>query len=1307
MSQINFYMPYSRKTTLLLLILFIGFFQVVKSQELRYKIDLDWQNPARISPEEDINIKTMNFKGVSFTGSEKPQAFWAYSYDLPSSVNSITVRTENEVWEEVPTDQLVLLDESQIPEIFAVNAEVAYARFQPRAVLSFFPYRKDLFSGKWMRLMEVDLLIGGTIGSPLQQRGLRTFAASSVLANDGEWFRIGVIYDGVYKISYEFLKGLGVIAPAISSSEVHLFGNSAGMLAEANAISKPDDLLQNAISMIDGGDGVFGPGDYFLFYAKGPHKVNYNASGQLFTQQVHLYCDTSYYFINVGSTSITQKLVSQQSSSSSPATHIVNTFDDFMYLEQDKINFIKSGREWYGDLYDFTTEYTYNFAFPNIDLTQSVRVKTDLAARTPGSGASNFLVTSPGTTGSVTVVIPGVGTGAYTAAANPGNGIMTFMPSSSNVSVKVKFNKATSTSQGWLNYIQVQARRNLIHFGDQMHFRDKNSVGAGNVAEFVLSGVSGSMQLWDVTEPDNASQLNVSVVSGQIVFRTNADIMHEYIAFRSNSCPTPFAFGKVSEQNLHSLSPRDLIIITHPQFYAQAAELAAFHESEGTGTILVTTDQVYNEFSSGMKDATAIKQFLRMFYERAAGDPALLPKYVLLFGDGSYDNKNRVGGNTSFIPTYQSFESTMVTVSFVSDDYFVHLDPTENMNNSDQLDMAIGRIPCRNQVEAQGVVNKIKLYSQNTGTTSLESASACDLTGTEFSMGEWRNWYGFVADDEDFNSYIDAAEQFADSLKVWYPFLNVDKVFLDAYLQQSTPGGQRYPEVNEAIRSRVEKGALVLNYIGHGGEVGWAHERILDLATVNGWTNNPRLPLFMTATCEFSRFDDPGRVSAGEYVLLNANGGGIGLLTTTRLVYSGPNEILNRNFNKVVLVRDNGVPRTLGDIFMQTKNLTISQISTSNTRNFTLLGDPAVRLKQPYNKIVADSVNHVAIGSGTDTLKALTRITISGHMEDQNGNFLSGYNGIVFPTVFDKEQILYSLGNDPGSSARQFDLRKNVIYRGKASVVNGRFEFTFVVPKDIAYQFGIGKISFYAHNGTDDATGVDLSIIVGGTNPNAPVDNDGPIVRLFMNDENFVSGGTTDETPVLLARVQDENGVNTVGTGIGHDITAILDGNTSSPVILNEYYESDANTYQSGVVTYPFRTLSEGPHNLRFKVWDVYNNSTDASVDFVVARSAEMALKHVLNYPNPFTTRTQFFFEHNQCCTMLDVQVQVFTVAGKLVKTLTKSVFAEGYRSDPIEWDGRDDYGDKIGIGTYIYRIRVRTPDGKMVEKFEKLVILN
>ncbi|MFN3343075.1 MAG: type IX secretion system sortase PorU [Flavobacteriales bacterium] len=1299
-------MPFSRKTALLL-ILFTGLFQVVKSQELRYKIDLEWQKPARISPEEDISIKTLNFKGASFTGSEKPQAFWAYSYDLPSSVNSITVRTENEVWEEVPTDQLVLLDESQVPEIFAVNAEVAYARFQPRAVLSFFPYRKDLFSGKWMRLMEVDLLIGGTIGSPLQQRGQRTFAASSVLANDGEWFRVGVIYDGVYKISYEFLKGLGVIAPAISSSEVHLFGNSAGMLAEANAISKPDDLLQNAINMVDGGDGVFGPGDYFLFYAKGPHKVNYNASGQLFTQQVHLYCDTSYYFINVGSTSITQKLVSQQTSSSSPATHIVNTFDDFMYLEQDKINFIKSGREWYGDLFDFTTEYTYNFAFPNIDVSQSVRVKTDLAARTPGSGASNFLITSPGTTGNVTVVIPGVGTGAYTAAANPGNGIMTFMPSSSNVSVKVKFNKATSTSQGWLNYIQVQARRNLIHFGDQMHFRDKNSVGAGNVAEFVLSGVSGSMQLWDVTEPDNASQLNVSVVSGQIVFRANADIMHEYIAFRSNSCPTPFAFGKVSEQNLHSLSPRDLIIITHPQFYSQAAELAAFHESEGTGTILVTTDQVYNEFSSGMKDATAIKQFLRMFYERAAGDPALLPKYVLLFGDGSYDNKNRVGGNTSYIPTYQSFESTMVTVSFVSDDYFVHLDPTENMNNSDQLDMAVGRIPCRNQVEAQGVVNKIKLYSQNTGTTSLESASACDLTGTEFSMGDWRNWYGFVADDEDFNSYIDAAEQFADSLKVWYPFLNVDKVFLDAYLQQSTPGGQRYPEVNEAIRSRVEKGALVLNYIGHGGEVGWAHERILDLATVNGWTNNPRLPLFMTATCEFSRFDDPGRVSAGEYVLLNASGGGIGLLTTTRLVYSGPNEILNRNFNKVVLVRDNGVPRTLGDIFMQTKNLTISQISTSNTRNFTLLGDPAVRLKQPYNKVVADSVNHVAIGSGTDTLKALTRITISGHMEDQNGNFLSGYNGIVFPTVFDKEQILYSLGNDPGSSVRQFDLRKNVIYRGKASVVNGRFEFTFVVPKDIAYQFGIGKISFYAHNGIDDATGVDLSIIVGSTNPNAPVDNDGPIVRLFMNDENFVSGGTTDETPVLLARLQDENGVNTVGTGIGHDITAILDGNTSSPVILNEYYESDANTYQSGVVSYPFRTLSEGPHNLRFKVWDVYNNSTDASVDFVVARSAEMSLKHVLNYPNPFTTRTQFFFEHNQCCTMLDVQVQVFTVAGKLVKTLTKSVFAEGYRSDPIEWDGRDDYGDKIGIGTYIYRIRVRTPDGKMVEKFEKLVILN
>ncbi|MBX7095235.1 MAG: type IX secretion system sortase PorU, partial [Flavobacteriales bacterium] len=1136
----------------------------------------------------------------------------------------------------------------------------------------------------------------------------RSFVSSSVMApGSGDWYKMGVLQNGVYKVSYEDLVAMGANLQNVNSDAINLFGNSFGMLPEYNLDYRPDDLLQNAIEMHDGNDGTFDAGDYFLFYAKSAHTIKYNVSGQYYYHTSNIYCDTSYYFVNVNSSTLSPKRITNQSSTSLSATHTVTSFDEMKFIEPDQYNLVKSGREWYGDLFDFSTENTYSFSFPNIDVTQPVRVKADMAAKTPGSGSSNFYITGVGTSGAMTISIPGVGTGSYAAAANPGNGIMNFLPVSSSVDIKIQFNKYSAISQGWLNYLEVTARRLLLFTSGVMEFKDKNSVGTGNVADYQINYVSSDLHVWEVTDPTNVMNQNLTLASGLASFRLEADALREFVCFSSSSSfGTPVKFGKVDNQDLHALSPTDLIIVTHPNFYNQAQQLADLHNAEGTTSQVVNVFSIYNEFSSGMKDATAIKQFLRMFYERAGGDPNLLPKYVLLMGDGSYDNKNRAGGNTSFIPTYESIESTLVTVSFVSDDYFVMLDPTENMNNSDLLDMAVGRIPCQNTDEAQAVVDKIRNYSQNSGNASSATNLDCCNANNNESLGDWRNWYVFIADDEDANTYIDGAEEFADSLKLIHPVINVEKIYLDAFLQESTPGGERYPQATEKIKSSVERGALVVNYIGHGGEVGWAHERILDVATVNGWSNSPRLPLFMTATCEFSRFDDPGRTSAGEYVLLNGNGGGIALLTTTRLVYSGPNETLNKNFNRVVLQRSNGNPRTLGDIFMLTKNLTINQILTSNTRNFTLLGDPAVRLKLPQHKVVADSINSVAIGGATDTLKALSRITVTGHIEDQQGNILTSYNGICFPTVFDKEQTLYTLGNDPGSYVRSFDLRNNVIYRGKATITNGYFSFSFVVPKDISYQFGPGKFSFYAHDGSVDANGYDFNFIVGGTNPNAPVDDQGPTVHLFLNDENFVPGSITNENPKMFAKVSDENGVNTVGTGIGHDITAVLDGNTSNPIVLNEFYQSEANTYQAGVVSYQFEKLSEGNHELKFKVWDVYNNSAEATTDFVVASSAEIALDHVLNYPNPFTTRTQFFFEHNQSCAQLDVQIQVFTVAGKLVKTIQENVATQGYRISPIEWDGTDDYGDKLAIGTYVYRVKVRTEDGNTLEKFEKLVIL-
>ncbi|MEI8100929.1 MAG: type IX secretion system sortase PorU, partial [Bacteroidota bacterium] len=514
-------------------------------------------------------------------------------------------------------------------------------------------------------------------------------------------------------------------------------------------------------------------------------------------------------------------------------------------------------------------------------------------------------------------------------------------------------------------------------------------------------------------------------------------------------------------------------------------------------------------------------------------------------------------------------------------------------------------------------------------------------------------------------------------------------------------------DVNTAIDKRVEKGCLIMNYTGHGGEVGLAHERVVEVSQINSWKNINNMPLFFTATCELSRWDDPARTSGGEYMFLNPNGGGIALFTTTRESYSAPNFTLNDSFYQFIFKTFNGRMPRLGDAWQYIKDLPVG--TETNGRNFTMLGDPALTLAYPKLDVSTDTINNVLVTStSSDTLRALTRVTVSGYVRNKNGTILNTYNGVLYPTVYDKPQNITTLSNDgaAASPARTFKLQKNVLYKGKVSVNNGHFKFTFIVPKDINYQYGIGRISYYAENGSVDANGYCEKVIIGGSSTTAPSDLVGPELKLYMNDNKFVYGGTTNESPDLYAILKDENGINTVGNGIGHDITAVLDANTNSSIVLNDYYQADLNSYKSGSVRYPFSTLPDGKHTLKLKAWDVYDNSSDAYTEFVVAKSAEFALTHVLNYPNPFTTKTQFFFEENQCCQNLEVQIQIYTVTGKIIKTLNENMSVEGFRSSAIDWDGRDEFGDKIGRGVYIYKVKVRSAEGLVAEQFEKLVLL-
>ena len=562
-----------------------------------------------------------------------------------------------------------------------------------------------------------------------------------------------------------------------------------------------------------------------------------------------------------------------------------------------------------------------------------------------------------------------------------------------------------------------------------------------------------------------------------------------------------------------------------------------------------------------------------------------------------------------------------------------------------------------------------------------------------------------IADDEENNYFIinDTEPQY-NTVKSDHFEMNCDKLYLDAYPQQTSAGGQRYPEVFDAITDRINRGTLVMNYVGHGGEVGLAEERVVTIPQIQSWKNINALTLFVSATCEFTKYDDPSRVSAGEWMSLNPSGGAIALMTTTRSVFFGVNSSVGLAFYNNAFVRDaNGKPRTFGEIVEQTKNVALS---SDNKRSFTLIGDPALRLALPRLGVVTDSVNGESYAF-LDTLSALTKVTVKGHIVDNNNVLVSSFNGTIVPSVFDKIKNNQTLAQDPGSPVLDFELQRNVLYKGKATVTNGNFEFSFIVPKDIALTYGRGKLSYYAFSNQIDAIGLDTTLIIGGIDPNGLVDSIGPEINAYLNDEQFIDGGISNETPVLYLKLYDESGINTVGNGIGHDLTAILDEESANPIILNDYYSSDLNTYQSGQVKYPFSTLEPGQHTITVKAWDVNNNSSDVRISFRVQAAETPLVKRLYNYPNPFSTSTEFMLEHNQSCEVMDVQIQIFTISGRLVKTMQNQVNTQGFTTRGLFWDGRDDFGDKLANGVYIYRLQYQNSEGKRAEETEKLVILN
>ncbi len=1188
-----------------------------------------------------------------------------------------------------------------------VISENAIERKKAGSMISIFPFRKNAKSNKIEKLISFQLNTSYNISSTNSQKSApRVYANSSVLAN-GDWYKIGVLEDGVYKISFDFLRSLGISSNNISGSSIRVFGNGGGMVPVLNSITRPDDLLENAIQLVDlDNNGLFNEGDYFLFYGQGPNRWAYSTIEKRYNHIQNQFTDTTYYFVTIDGGSGPAKRISTISNLSGSGNRDVTSFTDYSYHEIDKTNFIKSGRNWYGEVFDVSLSQNFSFEFPDL-VPGLASIKSNVVGRVTYDGAgtvyNKFLINYNDNT-ILTHNIQNVSSN-YTDAFGVASLLQTkFIANSSIINLNYIFQPYNSSSAGWLDYVSLNVTRSLKLSGGNLLFRDRDTLNSPSQSRYIISNAKSGLTLWNVTSSSNVLKQDYQLNGNTIEFVQNLSpgAQSDYILFDQNSFKSAINFGKIENQNLHALgfTPIDMIIVSSIEFMEEANKLADFHRTHDNLKVEVASlPNVFNEFSNGSRDVAAIRDFTKMIYDRAT--LSSLPRYLLLFGDGSYDLKNRINGNTDFIPTFQSENSLAVISSYTSDDFYGMMDDNEGtLSGGELMDIGVGRLPAKNTDEATTLVNKIISYS-TPGTASEPTSCAGASTGR---LGDWRNVLCFIADDQDFNLHFDQSEAILNNVKAAHPVYNIDQIVLDSYQQVSTPGGQRYPEVNDAINKRVDKGALLINYTGHGGEIGWAAEAILDVPMINSWQNTNKLPLFITATCEFSRFDDPLRTSAGELILLNSHGGGCALLTTVRLAFANENKAINLKMMDYMFTPINGEMPRIGDIHR------LSKRDQPYNRIVTLLGDPALQLAYPKYKVQTVAIEKTGTSLTADTLSALSKITIKGKVTDTNGILLSGFNGVVYSTIYDKSNTIKTLVNDNTGKDKSvldsFPLRKNVLYRGKASVVNGEFTSSFIVPRDISYKYGSGRLSLYANNDVDDANGYFENFIIGGAADSTISDAIGPDVRLYMNDEKFVFGGITSSDPSIYAVLFDSSGINTVGNGIGHDITAQLDNEPQKLFVLNDYYESTLDSYQKGVVIYKLSTLSEGLHTLKFKAWDINNNSSERNTEFIVSSSSKLALEHVLNYPNPFTTHTNFYFEHNAACSGMAVQVQVYTVSGKLVKTIDSYLVNQGFRNTSLEWDGKDDYGDQLARGVYIYKLKVRTADGDAAQKMERLVIL-
>ena len=1263
-------------------------------------ISLNWTDKKALSYGGfSFMVPQFNVENYQFDAYSKT-VYYSLTIPLNNTINESSLQITNLVFEPILENQLGDIAIKNIPTFFKYSIKNSIARDKYFGKILISPIVKE--GNSFKKLISFSYTIAQNVLRAQQTVNNITTIENSVL-DSGNWYRFYVQKSGIYKITKTFLQSLGLDTNG-DPRKIKIYGNGGRMLPLLNSVDYPMDLAENAIQFIGESDGVFDDQDYILFYAEGMDKWNTDYKSNL-----NIYSDKSYYYISAQGD--VGKRIIDFNQPTGTTTNIINTFDDFQFHEIDEINIEKLGRVWFGENFSVNNIQDFIFKFPNIVSSSPINIETHVASVT--SATNTFKIEANSQLVGNIAIVPSTNADVAVFERTFNSPITV---SSDDVTVKVTYdNGGVPNSRGYLDYINIKAKRNLQGYGKQFPFQFNQASSLIGIGEYQLSNASTISQVWDITDIYNVTKVE-NTSQSTFSFKSTLGEIRKYISVDTGDYFSPLRDsnssvvnqnlkGTIFNDNQGQFKDVDYLIITPKFLNDQAEKLAAFHRSYSNLNVkVVNLETIYPEFGSGKQDIGAIRNFVKYVYFNASS-PDKRVKYLNLFGDASYDFKDRIPNNTNIVPIYQALNSyTEGEASFASDDFFGMMDADEGYldSNLGGIDIAVGRMIVSTTQQADEMVNKVIEYH--------------DLK----SYGSWRNNYVAIADDPSIDPSHTADNQLqyyqnrlANRVSTEKPFINIKKILIDSYVQESSAGGKRYPKAREEIIAAFEKGALVFNYLGHGGEDGLAEERIWEKFDGQNLSNRYKYPLFITITCDFSRFDNPYRPTAGEYTYLNPKGGAISMITTVRSIGQGAAQYFNDTLAQYLFSYGSNTYTSIAEALRLAKNFNPS----SATNVVFYLGDPALMLAIPKPKIVLTKVNNMPITGPIDDFKSLDYIKLTGEVLDENNNSLPTYNGDLSVNIFDKNIQTQTLRNDGYDAINEngqtatylsFTILGETIFRGNASVSNGKFEFGFVVPRDIRIPVGNGRISFFTKRNQTllDKTGFNTDIKIGGINTTAVVDVTGPKVKLYMNDESFVNGGITNESPFFLAKLEDEHGINTA-SGIGHDIVGILDGDETKPYIMNDYYQTELDNYTKGRVYYPFRNLAVGLHTIKFKAWDVYNNPVTTEIQFVVVGNENITLDHVLNYPNPFVSYTEFWFSHNRPFEPLEVQVQVMTITGKIVWTKNQTITTDGFLSRDITWDGKDDFGDRIGKGVYVYKLTVKsTLSDKKAEKIEKLVIL-